>query len=178
MKKIMIATAAAMLGIAANAASIAWSATAYNYVDAEGAVYTAATAPAGTFVLAYLGSGTADWSNAVVVNEGTVGFSVAMGSTTAKASGSYIVDVDTYKNGDIFGVMFKDAEGNLSQLEYVGGAKNEVTYTISGLKDEASTLSGFTFATANYTTAAVPEPTSGLLMLVGLAGLALRRRRA
>ena len=25
---------------------------------------------------------------------------------------------------------------------------------------------------------AVPEPTSGLLMLVGLAGLALRRRRA
>ena len=29
-----------------------------------------------------------------------------------------------------------------------------------------------------YTTASVPEPTSGLLMLVGLAGLALRRRRA
>ena len=30
----------------------------------------------------------------------------------------------------------------------------------------------------SYTAFAVPEPTSGLLMLVGLAGLALRRRRA
>ena len=28
-----------------------------------------------------------------------------------------------------------------------------------------------------FTTAAIPEPTSGLLMLVGLAGLALRRKR-
>ena len=31
---------------------------------------------------------------------------------------------------------------------------------------------------ASWGSAAVPEPTSGLLMLVGLAGLALRRRRA
>ena len=29
-----------------------------------------------------------------------------------------------------------------------------------------------------WTSASVPEPTSGLLMLVGLAGLALRRKRA
>lgn len=32
--------------------------------------------------------------------------------------------------------------------------------------------------TNSGTIANVPEPTSGLLMLVGLAGLALRRRRA
>ena len=31
---------------------------------------------------------------------------------------------------------------------------------------------------ASWTTLAVPEPTSGLLMLVGLGALALRRRRA
>ena len=34
------------------------------------------------------------------------------------------------------------------------------------------------FAGQSWTAVAVPEPTSGLLMLVGLAGLALRRRRA
>lgn len=33
-------------------------------------------------------------------------------------------------------------------------------------------------ASATWTAAAVPEPTSGLLMLLGVAGLALRRRRA
>jgi hypothetical protein len=34
------------------------------------------------------------------------------------------------------------------------------------------------FNSVSFTAASVPEPTSGLLMLVGLAGLALRRRRA
>ena len=34
------------------------------------------------------------------------------------------------------------------------------------------------FNSVSFTAAAIPEPTSGLLMLVGLAGLAFRRRRA
>lgn len=33
-------------------------------------------------------------------------------------------------------------------------------------------------ATTGWTSASVPEPTSGLLMLIGMAGLALRRKRA
>ena len=41
----------------------------------------------------------------------------------------------------------------------------------------ASWASGEFLQQGGYTVA-VPEPTSGLLMLVGLAGLALRRRRA
>ena len=40
------------------------------------------------------------------------------------------------------------------------------------------TWSGSEYLTLGGYTVAVPEPTSGLLMLVGLAGLALRRRRA
>ena len=51
---------------------------------------------------------------------------------------------------------------------------------ISGTWDVPS-LGDLKFTTAvpaGWTVAAVPEPTSGLLMLLGFAGLALRRRRA
>ena len=37
---------------------------------------------------------------------------------------------------------------------------------------------GGTGAATSWQTAAIPEPTSGLLMLLGMAGLALSRRRA
>ena len=180
MKKVMIAAAAAMLGIAANAASFTWNAAA-NFCAEDGSVYTAATAPAGSIVLVYLGSGTADWDAATVVNEGTVNFASSMGSVSSKAGGTFTFAANTdYKNGDLFGVMFKDGDGNLSKLAYVSdGSEINTTYTISGLADDSSSLDGFTYATAAYTatTAAVPEPTSGLLLLLGMAGLALRRKQ-
>ena len=65
-----------------------------------------------------------------------------------------------------------------SSVSSLAQASDTVNVSFSGLGSATKVDMG----EASYSTAgwysAVPEPTSGLLMLVGLAGLALRRRRA
>ena len=184
MKKLIVVAALALSATLANAASLTWGSNA-NFVDADGNVLTSATAPAGNIVLVYLGTGTADWDSAVAVQNATVKYVSSMGSTTSTATTTfgftyeadptkYSVSNGLFGNGAIFGVMFDDGT-SLSYLQS-GGADLKPTYTISGMVNDTSTISAFTYASANYS--AVPEPTSGILMLVGLGALALRRRKA
>jgi len=54
-----------------------------------------------------------------------------------------------------------------------------VTYSFdseSSLSAVSANMTGFSASSGGWV--AVPEPTSGLLMLLGMAGLALRRRHA
>ena len=89
------------------------------------------------------------------------------------------VEHDTLANGNYLAMIVYDAENGL-----YGISDAALVQEIIDNPPTAGSLDGRVFQNdpegymvANMATA-VPEPTSGLLLLLGVAGLALRRRRA
>ena len=193
MKKLMIALAAVGLSVGAQAASVSWK--------TGSAIKAPTSATDGTFGTVNAGTGTlslyvwivdaATYDNATYASIGALdrtsattsktGFSGIMGGTadwnysasdwTADANTTiYGLIVTTYTDGDITMFIANKAtaviNGSGSASAVINLAKNY------GGGTTGDAITGWT------TTGTIPEPTSGLLMVLGLAGLALRRRRA
>ena len=189
MKKLTIVVAIAIMAIASQAAQFSWK-TANFMVAADSSgnpITTAAgfnTMLNGGSIVAVLVDGT------TYTDLGTSTFKTS-GSAAQKygVSGSYVFTAgasNPFSDGNVIQIMFKDSEGNYSWLKDGSGNDIVAQYTVSGFDDytpQNSWSGSYTFGTAGvsgtptYFTA-VPEPTSGLLLLLGMAGLALKRKRA
>lgn len=166
MKKIIIVAAVAILATATQAASFAWKTSGIKAVEGTGTITCSA-------ILTAYAAGTDDiigtW-NGDIVN------GVLNGASTGLTISS-----DSFATGSKYDFIFV-ATTTVDSQEYVWTSTKK-----TGITAQATSTPSLSWFAANHTTgeginangwAAVPEPTSGLLMLLGMAGLALRRRRA
>ena len=171
MKKLLILAAVIVAGVAANAASFKW--TGANIYGATGSKYTGAVD-----IYAYLNTATVADAVKVTTIYANNGLLVAAeGSTTAGATYDWTGATvgSTYNFYMVIedgGKQFSSATSNPTVIK-AGAAQATSTTGVAFANMTTATLTN-----AGDSWVAVPEPTSGLLMLLGMAGLALKRKRA
>ena len=194
MKKLMIVLAALVMGVAANAASVTWGGFVANENDG------AQTAQAGTiFNLIYLGSTDLSGSLATLTYDTTTGLlGTGTGSGFTATAGQELVGTHTLTADEAANYQFaetferSDADGGVngnylmvmfdsSTPDYYWAGQYNVTgisdLTTAGSIEDVSWAIGYGTTQAVTTSSGVPEPTSGLLLLIGGAMLALRRKQ-
>ena len=188
MKKLMMVAAAVLCGVMAQASSVAWSIQ--NVTSKSGTALDAGS----VYVFFVAGDTKADTSSWADLNgKGTDALSAALAGST------YDYTVASGANGTFSkpGMALSDAGVSPSTkysvyaviLDTVGVTDDSnffvtaataasTTFTDASSMTKTYSLTASASSTASNWYAAAPEPTSGLLLLLGVAGLALKRKRA
>ena len=188
MKKLVMALTAVACAATVQAASIKWNVNSIYGVDSTGVGQTASSSrpKAGQYyVLCMLESAMSLTDAQAALSKGNISDIAAkatfQGTTTG--TGAY---ASTLYDGDWPGdatvglyVVILNAD-TIAGATYAVASADITSYTFTDAAEEKSLSLNMKTTTQGTWTAIgdAPEPTSGLLVLVGLAGLALRRRRA
>ena len=187
MKKILIAVVAIAFTAVAHAAAFNWSSSGTNANKTFYGPDGATTLASGTVVY-LLDSGISGNSQADLVAGIRDGKSITdfttITSTTLDANSRLTAKGFEYgEAGSNYNFYMAIVSGDnvfvSDNKGAYGQASDTVTVAFSGIKTATQSLNADgAYAAGGWYATSVPEPTSGLLMLLGIAGLALRRRRA
>ena len=184
MKKVIIALAAVACATAVQAASFNWTSAGSNSSKTLYAVdgITTLYASAGAATLYLFDAAIVSQANLLVGlrNGSSIADFTSVTSQSLADSSKITAQTFTYGSADVgYNFYMAVVDGDnvfISEFKSVYGQASDVAnVSFSGLKNATSNnLGDAAYSAAGWYT--VPEPTSGLLLLVGLAGLALRRR--
>jgi hypothetical protein len=180
MKKIMIALAAVAVAAFTNAANINWKIQ-VNGGEIGNEMYAVLAssltgADMAKLTIADVTDNALTWNDgtgslldsATIVNKsgrGTTEYTQISDSALTAANASiYLFSVSA--DGKSYALLNSDPY-NVTANVYADGSSSPGSFSVNTSS-----------AALTYTTFAVPEPTSGLLLLLGMAGLALRRKQA
>lgn len=176
MKKLMTVAAVAMMSAVVNAASFSWGFASSDILDPEGSYIDGGTASLYiNNVLVATASQSGDYNYGVFDNSAsdTTGEVQALG--TGNISSTFV--------GQAYKLVLSYTDGDGKDWEYVYNGTSSYD-TVAGapgdpVNNYETFVTDYVVQAGDWTAATpVPEPTSGMLMLLGIAGLALRRRRA
>ena len=181
MKKFMIAAAIVCVAAMSQAAQVTWgNGSTSKIVGLDGSTaITAANASAWNLNIQLMMVGDTDTA---VASASAISSMSAGVIDSSKTVWSYTYDTDA-TNGDKFYVLLtmtvdgKNYEMKIDNNWAIAATDNTGKDTFTWAAGTYGGLSE-TATVGKWSVAAVPEPTSGLLLLLGVAGLALKRKRA